>query len=216
MSTDDDRVAELAGEGGVSLDPIEQAELDELRALLADPSVWEEPDPSLEERVVQAISAEAGLSGESPIVVPLRRQSRRPWYIAAAGVAAAAAIALVAAITLRDTGTSGMQFDMALAATDLSPGASGKATLTRFDAGWRVDVDASGLPRLDNGQFYEAWLKKGDVLVPIGTFNEGGETVTMWAGVSPQDFNTLTVTIEQADGNQASSGQRVLVGTITS
>src|SRR5215211_7909282 len=106
MSTDDDRVAELAGEGAVSLDPTEQAELDELRALLADPSVWEEPDPSLEDRVVRAISAEAATAGESRVVVPLRRRSRRPWYIAAAGVAAAAVIALVAAITLRDTATS--------------------------------------------------------------------------------------------------------------
>jgi hypothetical protein len=25
--------------------------------------------------------------------------------------------------------------------------------------------------RLDNGQFYQAWLKNGDILVPIGTFN---------------------------------------------
>ena len=46
--------------------------------------------------------------------------------------------------------------------------------------------------------------------MPIGTFNEGTD-VTLWAGVSPHDFRTLTVTQEQADGNQASSGQRVLV-----
>jgi hypothetical protein len=39
--------------------------------------------------------------------------------------------------------------------------------------------------------------------------------VTLWAGVSPVDFPTLTVTIEAADGNQASSGRRVLLGTIS-
>ena len=49
------------------------------------------------------------------------------------------------------------------------------------------------------------------VLVPIGTFNEGAEVV-LWAGVSPVDFPTITVTKEQADGNQASSGQVVLSG----
>ena len=38
--------------------------------------------------------------------------------------------------------------------------------------------------------------------------------VTLWAGVSPADFTTLTVTREQADGNQASSGEKVLVGTV--
>ena len=39
--------------------------------------------------------------------------------------------------------------------------------------------------------------------------------MTLWAGVSPVDFPTLTITQEQADGEQASSGQRVLVGTVT-
>jgi hypothetical protein len=38
--------------------------------------------------------------------------------------------------------------------------------------------------------------------------------VTLWAGVSPVDFSSLTVTRERADGDQASSGDRVLVGTI--
>ena len=51
------------------------------------------------------------------------------------------------------------------------------------------------------------------MIVPIGTFNEGRE-VTLWAGVSPNDFRTLTVTREQADGDQASSGEKVLVGTV--
>jgi hypothetical protein len=47
MSRDDDRVAELAGDGGAALDPTELAELEELKALLADPAVWAEPDASL-------------------------------------------------------------------------------------------------------------------------------------------------------------------------
>ena len=38
--------------------------------------------------------------------------------------------------------------------------------------------------------------------------------MTLWAGVSPVDFPTLTVTREEADGDQASSGQKVLVGTV--
>ena len=70
------------------------------------------------------------------------------------------------------------------------------------------------MPRLDDGRFYEAWLKNaGGVLVPIGTFNEGRK-VTLWAGVSPQQFTTLTVTRERADGDQTSSGEKVLVGTV--
>jgi hypothetical protein len=49
--------------------------------------------------------------------------------------------------------------------------------------------------------------------VPVGTFNEA-RNVTLWAGVSPRDFTTLTVTREQADGAQSSSGEKVLVGTV--
>ena len=63
------------------------------------------------------------------------------------------------------------------------------------------------------GEFYQAWLRNADgVLVPIGTFNEGTD-VTLWAGVPPDQFSTMTITRESADGDQDSSGQRVLVGT---
>jgi hypothetical protein len=34
--------------------------------------------------------------------------------------------------------------------------------------------------------------------------------------VSPETFTTLTVTREEADGDQASSGRKVLVGTVRS
>ena len=67
-------------------------------------------------------------------------------------------------------------------------------------------------PACQGGLFYQAWLRNAaGVLVPIGTFNEG-EDVTLWAGVSPKDYPTLTVTRERSDGDQASSGERVLVG----
>ncbi len=104
------------------------------------------------------------------------------------------------------------QFRAALAGTSLSPGASGEATLTKTTAGWRVNLHASGLPRLANGRFYEAWLKnRKGVLVPIGTFNQP-TNITLWAGVPPTKFPVVTVTRQMANGNPASSGQRVLVG----
>jgi hypothetical protein len=206
MATDDDRVAELAGEEGDALDPIEQAQLEELRALLADPAVWAEPDPELEDVIVAAITAEGARPPAPPNVVPLPRKNRRPWLIALAGVAAAAVIAVVAVVAFRDTGSSAEHFSIGLP--------SGKVEFTKHDSGWQVYLDVSDLPRLDNGRFYEAWLKKGDILVPVGTFNEG-KKVKLWAGVSPKEFTTFAVTREAADGNQASSGDRVLAGTIT-
>jgi hypothetical protein len=104
-------------------------------------------------------------------------------------------------------------FTAALAGTELAPNASGSVVMLRTDSGWEIKLTATGLPRLDNGRFYQGWLRNADgVLVPIGTFNEGTDVV-LWAGVSPESFPTLTVTEEDADGNQASSGRRVLVGT---
>jgi hypothetical protein len=215
MSSDDDRVAELAGDDGVSLDPAELEELEELRALLADPAVWAEPDASLEDRVVSAITTEASQRPGRPVASRPRSRSRtRGWSLAVVGVAAAAIIAVAVTVSLRGSGSSAEQFSMALKPTELIPAATGDATLTKTDSGWRIELDATGLPRLDGGRFYQAWLRNAaGVLVPIGSFNEG-EKVTLWAGVSPKDFPTLTVTQEQADGDQASSGQRVLVGQI--
>jgi RES domain-containing protein len=77
-----------------------------------------------------------------------------------------------------------------------------------------AELDATGLPCLAGGRFYEAWPRNpAGVLVPIGTFNEG-RNVTLWAGVSPKLFSTLTVTREQADGDQTSSEEKVLVGKV--
>src|SRR5262249_27339131 len=96
----------------------------------------------------------------------------------------------------------------------LAPRAEGKATLTKTSSGWRIQMSATGLPRLEDGRFYQAWLRNSSgVLVPVGSFNDGRH-VTLWAGVSPKDFSTLTVTRERADGDQGSSGQKVLVGSV--
>jgi hypothetical protein len=142
------------------------------------------------------------------------RPTRGPRRVLLAGAAAAAVVAAVAiGLIVFRSGTSAEQFRAALGSTPSAPGASGHATLTKTSSGWRIQLAASGLPRLDRGRFYEAWLRNSaGVLVPIGTFNDPRK-VTLWAGVSPEEFRTLTVTREQANGDQASSGEKVLVGT---
>ena len=66
-----------------------------------------------------------------------------------------------------------------------------------------------------DGAYYQAWLKNAaDVLVPVGTFSSSNGTVTLWSGVSPRTFTTITVTIEPDDNDQASSGRRVLIGEV--
>jgi hypothetical protein len=211
VTGDDDRIGYLAGEVGVPLDADDQADLEDLRRLLGDESVWAEPDPDLEDRIVSAISAEAG-----PAAAPARAtRRRRRLVVTVASLAAAIAVAAGIAVSVGGNGAAPERFYAALASTDLAPGAAGAATLTRLDAGWQIKLHVTGLVRLDNGRFYEAWLKSpAGTLVPIGTFNQGPD-VMLWAGVSPQDYPALTVTEQTANGNPASSGLRVLVGSVT-
>ncbi|MBA3908262.1 MAG: anti-sigma factor, partial [Pseudonocardiales bacterium] len=61
--------------------------------------------------------------------------------------------------------------------------------------------------------FYEAWAKTAHGLVPIGTFHTGID-VTLWSGVSMADVDAITVSLEQNDGNQETSGQRVMIAQV--
>jgi hypothetical protein len=229
---DDDRISYLAGEDGVEVDDTTQADLDELRELLADEALWAVPPTGLEDSIVAAIAGEAAerpavaapavaapttpppppTAGNVTSLATHRARRMRRYVAAAAAVIVLAVGGVFVATRDRDSdyGTA-----VALQPGQFGPGAGGTAHVKRFDSGWRILLDATGLPRLDDGEFYEAWLRSADgVLVPIGTFNEGADVV-LWAGVSPVDFSTLTVTKESADGKQDSSKQLVLSGTIT-
>jgi hypothetical protein len=215
--SDDDRIRYLAGEPASALDPAERADLDELRAVLAETSVWAEPGPGLEDNVTAAVARAAASgrpdrNGSVPAGAARRRRGRRPRVIAVlAGLAAAAAIAIAVTVILGG-GAHPTQYQAALAGTALAPAATGQVTLTQTPSGWRVTLHGSGLPRLDNGYYYEAWLKNpAGILVPIGTFNQP-DNVTLWAGVPPTQFPAVTITRQRANGNPKSSGQRVLVG----
>jgi hypothetical protein len=230
--SEDDRIAYLAGDAVESLTARERAELDEVRALLDAPAIWEQPDPALEERVVAAITEEAQarpvsartrrpvFDRRSVLRRPLQavagvaaRIPRRPRY-AIAAAAATAAVAVVIAVAANNPAPRAQQFAMVVSGTDLAPAAHGSATLTKTTSGWRIELSATGLPRLSNGRYYEAWLKSSaGILVPVGTFNDARH-VTLWSGVPPTGFATLTVTQQRADRNPASSGKRVLTGTI--
>ena len=170
-----------------------------------------------QERAVALLQG-AGDEVEAPAGLRARLEAQRstrtvraPRRLALGGVAAAAvaAAAVAAVVVIGGSGSRGTQFQAALGPTPLASGASGEATLTMTSSGWRIDLDATGLPRLEGDRFYEAWLRSSKgVLVPLGTFNEG-QNVTLWAGVSPLSYKVLTVTRERADGNDASSGQKV-------
>jgi hypothetical protein len=213
-------VAELAALADGSIAPERRAALEgEIAAspALADQLAEQQRAVALLHGAGAAVDAPAGLKAR----VEAQRSaggSRTRRRVALAGVAAAAvaAGAVAVAVVAMGSGSHGTRFQAALGPTRLAPGANGEATLTKTSSGWRIDLDATGLPRLAEGRFYEAWLRsRAGVLVPVGTFNEG-RNVTLWAGVSPAGFGLLTVTRERADGNQASSGEKVLVGPVRS
>ena len=211
----DREVAELAALADGSLAAKRRAAL-ELRVAespeLADLLAEQERAVALMRGAAAEVEAPAPLRAR----VDARRTAHRSWAprLAILGGAAAAAAAVAIGLSVFSTGTSAQRFHAALGPTDLVPAARGEATLTKTTSGWRIELDATGLPRLDGESFYEAWLRNdAGVLVPIGTFNEP-QSVTLWAGVSPKEFSTISVTRERADDDQASSGEKVLVGEV--
>ncbi len=248
MSADDDRLSYLADGVGDIGDEFARVEFDEIRALLAEPGLWDEPVPDLEDRVVAAIVHAADSNtdtaqvqerptletdrpesppvsatgaahdvGSDPAeVVDLRsardRRRRTTFFVAAA--AAVIVVASAAVVVVRGGGDDAETFTMSAEATELAPNVTGEINLTKTTSGWEYAFNVNGFKRLDSGRFYQAWVKSDDgILVPIGTFNEG-TNVVLWSGVPPREFPTLTVTEESADGDQTSSGRRVLVATL--
>src|SRR3954447_11676901 len=57
----------LSGDPAPHLSAADRAEIEQLNAMLADPTLWAEPPAALEDRVVAAITAEAGAaSADTP------------------------------------------------------------------------------------------------------------------------------------------------------
>ena len=202
----DEREAMIAEGHARALEPHEADELALLADLLADPSTWAEPRAGLEDEIVRSVAAGS----------PARGGTRRTWRFAGAAAAVAAAIAISVGL-VGTLGSTDPDFGAKLSATALAPGARASADITRNDAGFRIHLDAHGLPPLGAGEYYQAWLKNAKgVGVPIGTFSSSDDRVTLWSGVSPKTFPKITVTREKADNDQASSGLVVLAGNVSS
>ncbi len=213
--TNEEREKLIADGRDGALESREAAELPLLAEVLSDSSTWAEPDPGLEDAVVRAVADTDATTAKPPTPVARRQARSRRWPRVLVSVAAAAVIATVVTTVLVTRGGTSPDYQAKLTATGSAPRAHASADITHNDAGFEIELYAEHLPALRGGEFYQAWLKNSaGALVPIGTFSSSDGRVTLWSGVSPKDFPTLTVTIEAPDNDQTSSGRRVLTGEV--
>ena len=215
--TYEERKAMIADEYTGTLSTDESQDLALLTDLLADPSTWSEPSAGLEDAVVHAVTTAAPPASPGTAEVDAHheasRRRRRRRIVPSAIAAVAASIAIIAGTVVAVGGNASREFTARLTATEAMPGARASASISRNGAGFRVVLDARGLPALPAGEYYQAWLKNGSgAQVAIGSFSSSNGRVTLWSGVSPTDFTAMSVTIESV-GRRAPD-TRVLSGEV--
>ena len=209
MNCDEFRAAVLAGEENAATSRHEEscpscrsraADLRAAQQSLADPSLWEEPAPELGLQVEQLIaSATTGSVDSAP------NKTVRWLRFAAAFVV----LAGLGAIILAAMRPAGPDWDVALPATDLAPGAIASVAGWNEDSGTRMVMTVEGLAPAPDGFIYEFWLSDGPLHISAGTFHSSG-TIELWSGVPRSDFPRLWVTLEAIDEDESPSRQTVL------
>lgn len=182
----------------------------EVDAVLADPITWSEPG----EEMVQSLMAEIAHLGEETRPQDSRVAGKRTGRSVRAWIGAVAAVALLA-VVWSQAGQEPLSGDDAFALQAAADGVGATARAGPAAAGWWIQLDAPGLPGAPEGSFYEGWAHDDTTWISLGTFHmrEPGP-VTLWSGVSLQDYSRLVVTLEAIDGDPAPSHEVVLEGTI--
>ena len=156
------------------------------------------PEPPASAPVAAARDAGAAAARPSTRPVGSRSRPRRPRSRSSSGSS-----------RHRAAGTAA-DFTAQLSATALAPGARASADITRNAAGFRVVLDAHGLPPAEPAQYYQAWLKNAARNARADRdvqFERRARHALV--GRLAEGLPTISVTIEAADDNQASSGRRV-------
>lgn len=151
-----------------------------------------------------------------PVAVPPPAPIQRPasfWSRATPWVAAAAALLLISAgllywnLQLRNQITSTPPPEViALAPTDLAPGASGEIQYSPDRQLFLLEVQ--NLPPLEEGQVYEVWLINDDGAVPAGVFDQPTD---QHAIIADRDlYDLLAITVEPGPlGTEVATGEIV-------
>jgi Anti-sigma-K factor rskA, C-terminal len=222
-SVNEDELAEFLEDGRRTAGHGEATQPDtaaRVRDLLADEAVWAEPATEGVDRLLAAVDAESrgrpAAGGPHPAAPPDGGTRTRARLMILSAAAALVVLAGVLGILVRAGGDDGNARDFAIAGTDLAPEASAIATVEETGSGVAIELDVSGLPPAEPGTYYQAWVKGPDGLVTVGTFHMrgGDDKVELWSGVPRDRYPTLTVTLQEEGGGQASSGRVVLSGPV--
>jgi Anti-sigma-K factor rskA len=151
---------------------------------------------------------------------PPAPRERAPWlrprFTAAAGVAAAAVLALVLLVGRGSPGA--LELETLLTSPTGGP-ARATIEVRKTGIGRVIAIRSDELPILPKGEYYELWfVGPGDApgrrnRISAGTFHpdqDGRTDVRLAAAVDPVLYPVLSVTAEPGDGDPTPSGREVL------
>lgn len=171
-------------------------------------------------------------SGSEDLLVLKRKLRTRNWQMRwlAAGLAAAVILFIVYAGSQRNaisdlrgqlaelSEPSTQQMKVA-EAVQLAPAAEnivskGLATIVIDQKGTHLVVQAEHLPELQGTEAFQVWLIKGDTKVSAGTFLSEQGHGAMYYTFTPQDYDTIAITLEPDAFGQQPRGEIVLAAPL--
>jgi anti-sigma-K factor RskA len=162
------------------------------------------PPPELKDWVLARVGSER------------RPASGGRWRVWLPVAAALLVVALLSFGVLRVA--TGPSDALALTATSAAPQAGGELRGEQIGDNLKVELDAWGLPKPEDGEYYEMWYAKaGGGRISCGTFTvqpDGSANVSMSAPVSSVAYPEIEITQEPDDGDPGSSGKVVLEGSL--
>ncbi|HEX6422421.1 MAG TPA: anti-sigma factor [Acidimicrobiales bacterium] len=212
-------------QGPAGVRPEGDGELAELRSLVAragpqdlGETTWETPPDGLWERIAVEAGVVTGVeTGGAAVPLERARERRarrapRPWLL----VAAAAAVVVLAAVAGTLVAVSRTDDPSLVASTPLDPlGAAGTGTaeLVDDDGDLRLRLETADLDPGDG--FLEVWVIDPEVskLVSLGPLRPDG-VYDLPAGLEPEQFPIVDVSLEPIDGDPTHSGDSLLRGEL--
>jgi len=153
------------------------------RAVLTEPSTWEEPS----DRVVERLFERAGSLTSTRAMT---RVSHRPWV-------AAAALLVVLGGAFAFLNAQAPDWTLPLVAVAADPANTAVVDGWNTATGTRIELRVSGIEPAPPGHYYEIWLTAPDGRhVSAGSFQAAGK-VSAWAAVKRSEFPRIWITLEE-------------------